>query len=59
MFDPLVNVHMDIPTINIAILFENPNGTLAMVLEDDFYRLQAALKKSTGRGAVQNRSFDW
>ena len=47
----------DSPAQNSSILFENPNGTLAMVLEDDFYRLQAALKKSTGRGAVQNRSF--
>ena len=45
------------PAQNSSILFEYPDGTLAMVLEDDYYRLQAALKKSTGRGAVQNRSF--
>ena len=47
----------DSPAQNSTIFFEHPDSALAMVLEDDFYRLQAALKKSAGRGAVQNRSF--
>lgn len=47
----------DSPAQNSSIFFNYPDGSIAMVLEDDFYRLQASLMKKAGCGTAENRSF--